>query len=587
MNARDRLRAFGEVNIVDTEYMAPRGENPLPICVCAQELFSGKKHTVWFDEPPYPPCPYDLSENSLFVSYNASAEESVHIALGWPQPANTLDLLAEFRHLMNNVTYEGKRSLVAAAEHYGLPNADQAYKDRMTARCIQGPPFTPSEKHDILKYCHSDVTLTTALLNLLIDKDQIFFNDDEVNFALFRGEYTSALAHVEYHGIPLDKDLITRFKANWDDLFHLFIDKVNPAYNVYEKYRLRKWKFLEYVMKEGIPWEIREKSGLPRMDDDYMKEKAIVYPQLQELRQTMILQNKLKIRDLPMDKNGYNRTHSMPFRAKTGRNQPKASENIFGASAMFRNNIRAHEEGYAFAALDFAQEEYRIAGVLSGDLDMQQAYEEGDYYINLAIAVGAAPPGATKQSHPLIREEFKQLALAVNYGQSPQGFAKRAGIPEIYAEHLFKQIKNRFPVYWHWIEQVTDKGFLELKISTCLGWRLQTAHEKWNTVMNFTMQGHGSEILHLCVCNLVRAGLPVCGTLHDAVFLEDTIENIETTVQKASEIMIDASKQILCGHAIRVDTKIFPYPEHYYDARSAGWDKLIAALEEVERAKVK
>ena len=585
MTARDLLNNYEEVIIADAEYQQPRGENPLPICMCAHELFSGKDYTVWFEGQPYPPCPYDLGEKSLFVTYNAIAEESVHIVAGWSQPANTLDLLAEFRLLVNDARYFGQRSLISAAEHYGLSNADQNYKDRMQAICMRGPPFTQEEKDNILKYCHSDVSLTTNLLNRMIDKEDIFFNPSETHFALLRGQYTSSLAHVEHRGIPLDKPLIDRFKANWPEIFHLFIDKVNPAYNVYENYKFRRVKFLDYVTREGINWKLT-KTGLPSLDDDYFRAMATIYPQLQELRQLVILQNKLKIRDLPADTAGRNRTSSMPFRSKTGRNQPRASENIFGASAMMRNAIVARE-GCAFAALDFAQEEYRIAGVLSGDLDMQRAYETGDYYINLAIMVGAAPAGATKKSHPEVREQFKQIALATNYGQTPHGFAKRAGITVDQAEYLFKQIKRTFPTYWIWIENHTDKGMLEEETSTCFGWRMGTPRQKYNTIMNFPMQAHGAAILHLAVCNLVRADLPVCGTLHDAVFLEDRIENIEAIVAEATEIMVDASGQVLSGPTIRVDAKIYPYPEHYYDPRSAGWDKLLAALGEVEREKIK
>ena len=47
---------------------------------------------------------------------------------------------------------------------------------------------------------------------------------------------------------------------------------------------------------------------------------------------------------------------------------------------------------------------------------MMGAYMSGDPYLAFAMQAGAVPSDATKQSHAVVREQFKVCALAVQYG---------------------------------------------------------------------------------------------------------------------------------------------------------------------------
>ena len=94
------LSYFKEIFVVDFEFTAKPGEQPVPICLVAREVKSGRLIRLWKDEfgsrPPYP-----TDERTLFVAYFASAEMGCHKALGWPMPKNVLDLFPEFRQLTN------------------------------------------------------------------------------------------------------------------------------------------------------------------------------------------------------------------------------------------------------------------------------------------------------------------------------------------------------------------------------------------------------------------------------------------------------------------------------------------------------
>ena len=77
------------------------GDLSTVLCLVAKEMRSGRVVRLWQDElGPFPP--YRLDSDSLFIAYMNSAEFGCHIALGWGQPACSIDAYVEFRHLTNN-----------------------------------------------------------------------------------------------------------------------------------------------------------------------------------------------------------------------------------------------------------------------------------------------------------------------------------------------------------------------------------------------------------------------------------------------------------------------------------------------------
>ena len=157
---------FEEIWLHDFEFVSGSGERPDVVCLAARELHSGQTFRLWRDEldklgrqPPY-----RTDRGVLFVSYVANAECGCHLALGWPLPANVLDLSPVFRNLMNGrLTPEGK-GLLGALRYYGFSNTDQKLKDAMHARIMRGWPFTPEEREKILAYCAGDVEDLSRLL---------------------------------------------------------------------------------------------------------------------------------------------------------------------------------------------------------------------------------------------------------------------------------------------------------------------------------------------------------------------------------------------------------------------------------------
>ena len=64
------LDAFKEVWVVDTEFYAPAGERPDPVCVVARELRSGRLVRQWRGEFSALP-PFRTDAQSLYVAFYA------------------------------------------------------------------------------------------------------------------------------------------------------------------------------------------------------------------------------------------------------------------------------------------------------------------------------------------------------------------------------------------------------------------------------------------------------------------------------------------------------------------------------------
>ena len=132
-----------------------------------------------------------------------------------------------------------------------------------------------------------------------------------------------------------------------------------------------------------------------------------------------------KAKGLLIGANSRNHAALFPFGAKTSRNAPRGRAFLFTNPAWMRFLIRP-EKGRAIAYLDWVAQELRIAAARSRDPALLALCERADPYIELAITLGLAPPGATKKSHPAARKIGKTLTLAMLYGAGPRMVAAKA-----------------------------------------------------------------------------------------------------------------------------------------------------------------
>jgi DNA polymerase I len=559
---------------VDFEFIAHPGGRPVPVCLVAHELHSGRTIRLWRNQfGPTPP--YSVDAGSLFIAFYASAELGCHRALGWPMPERILDLFTEFRALSNGLPTVAGSSLLGALTHFGLDNIGATEKEDMRELVLGGGPWSEQAQADILDYCESDVDALKRLLPAMLPTV-------DLPRALLRGRYMAAVAQMEHNGIPIDTMMLDRLRCNWSSIQDQLIAAIDRDYGVFEGRTFKADRFAAWLARNHIPWP-RLDSGRLDLEDGTFRQMAKAHPVISPLRELRSSLADLRLADLAVGDDGRNRTLLSPFRARTGRNQPSNSKFIFGSAVWLRSLIKP-SPGYAVAYVDWSQQEFGIAAALSGDMAMQAAYHSGDPYLAFAKQAHAVPDNATKATHGPTRELFKQCVLATQYGMEAEALALRIGQPPVAARDLLRAHRETYRTFWRWSDASVNVAMLRGIIWTAFGWPLRIgAESNPRSLRNFPMQGNGAEMLRIACCLATERGIEVCAPVHDAVLIMASIDRIEADTAAMRAIMAEASRTVLAGFELGTDATITRYPHRYSDGRGAVmWDrvcKLIAAAE--------
>jgi hypothetical protein len=272
-----------------------------------------------------------------------------------------------------------------------------------------------------------------------------------------------------------------------------------------------------------------------------------------------------------------------PFGAKTGRNTPSNSEFIFGLATWLRSLIRP-ERGMAVAYLDYEQQEFGIAAALSGDRNMMCGYRSGDPYLAFAIQAGAVPSDATKNTHGPVRDQFKQCALGIQYAMGAEALAQRLGESASRGRELLQLHRRTYPDYWRWSEGCVSHAMLHGSLTASFGWRVHVGPDtRPTTLRNFLLQANRAEMLRLACILAHERGLPVCCPIHDALLVEGPADAIDDIVDQTRQAMRDASELVLPEFPLRVEAKVFRWPERFSDKRGRQmWDTVQGLIGRVE-----
>jgi DNA polymerase I len=302
------LSEFDQTVLVDFEFVAKPGELPDVVCVAWHEHPSGQTHRLWRSElGPLPP--YRVDDRVLYVCFVANAELGCHLALGWPLPANVLDLNTEFRCIVNGRAAPAGKGLLGAMAYYGLDAISSKQKDTMRDRIVQGWPFTVEEREKILEYCDGDVDAMARLLPKMLP-------EIELDIALHRGEFVTASALMEHRGVPMDMEILPQLtdKRAWNAVRDALVPAVDAAYGVHVRDLAGDWsfsmeRFADYLKRENIAWPVTEKGKISTSNKTF-ESMGKAFPQLEPLRQLRYARNKMRRIKLAVGKDGRNQRWS-------------------------------------------------------------------------------------------------------------------------------------------------------------------------------------------------------------------------------------------------------------------------------------
>jgi DNA polymerase I len=575
---------------VDFEYI-PRDDGGLDVvCGVARNLRTGQLVRRWRDEMNA--CPfYDVGPGSVLIAFNAQAEMEAHQALGWPPPVNVLCLFAEHMLDTNGADVPmAHGNLLAALECNRLPARHATEKRSVIERILAGPPYDADEKCEILDYCQQDVDDAVALFNVLWGRLSAH-NPRYLDQALLRGEYAKAMAEMTRVGCPVNVALHDCIVESWQSVRHALIDSVQQ-FDVYVNGIFRHDRFAELIERRGAAdvWP-RTTTGLFSVASKDFRAMTAIYPELEPLRSVHeAVASTARIPPLPICSDGRVRlgrrefgnrrlgfatdredTASVGFgayRARTGRNQPKAVEFLPAASSWWRT-IVTPPDGKAIGYFDYKSQEYGIAAYLSGDAAMTADYEQGEVYLPLGIRAGLIPPTATKATHGEYRDKvLKPVLLGLQYGRQPRGIALAIGGGDTAAyrrnlataERIYHAHKQTHRTFWVWVDAVAQEAYLTGGIETLMGWRMAVGAPatktleagRWLeygtkplTLLNWKMQSNGADIMRLACAALIAAGIDVIYPVHDAILfqtdvtLKDEIGDfVAATMERAARTVI-------------------------------------------------
>ncbi|MGO9326023.1 MAG: hypothetical protein ACLP07_15820 [Terracidiphilus sp.] len=590
-----------DVIVLDTEYVSSPGEHVVPVCLCAQSIVTGRKWKALYE--PGSACSLPLTDNILYVAYSAPAEWSYFLAAGWDLPLNILDLYAEFALLVNGLLEPktGARmgtGLLRALEYFGV-QTDMGKEEKQLFRnlILRGAPYTRDEQEQILDYCWSDVANTILLLEAMLPKLV-------PAQALNRGDFTRAVAWYEYNGIPVDMALHNRLRENWTKITAGLAMKIEEKfqYGVYSLDRLgqQHWSdagLAKLVERRGLAdvWPKTGQAGKYRTgdperggeDDKVFKTMAQLDPYFEPLRQTKKLLSTFKRFEIPVGRDGRCRAGNIPFSQRTGRSSPKGGS-IFALTAWARWLIKP-APGRAVAYVDLVSAEFGVAAALSRDPVMLKLYIDmingiiEDVYLEIAKMSKAAPSTATKESHPEVRKLWKPACLAAQYDAMPERIAKMTNCSLSVARGIHYTHHHLFRCYWDYIDTLKVEAQAAGVMKTRGGWMLRTAHQKEGTLGNFPVQAHCAEVMRLAASYMVAEGIRLCTTVHDAVLIEDSVENINHAVETARACWRKASLEVI-GFELDADAKIVRHPNRYEDKDGKEmFHLLLQLLDEAER----
>jgi DNA polymerase-1 len=576
----DRLSDYREIWLVDFEFLATPGDRPVPVCLVARELRSGRLERAWLWDaegrrvPPHPTGP-----DVLVVAYFASAEIGCYLALGWEVPARILDLYAEFRRGRSGLGSPGGFSLLGASATYGLHAIDPAEKESMRELIMGGDPWSGDQQVAILDYCQSDVDALAPLLFAMLD-------DVDLARALLRGRFMAAVARMEWAGIPIDVETLNRLSRGWEGIQDRLIAEIDADFGVYSGRSFSETRWGSWLSHHQKSWPLHP-SGHPKLDDDTFREMARVDPAIAPIRELRGAIAQMRRVALTVGSDGRNRCLLGPFGSKTGRNQPSNAKFAFGPSAWFRGLIKP-EADRALAYVDWSQQEFGIAAALSGDSAMMAAYRSGDPYLAFGKQAGMIPSDGTKATHGLLREQFKACVLGVQYGMGAESLALRIRGPVAQARDLLRMHRSAYPQFWAWSQSAVEHAMLHGHLDSVFGWRVHSGLEpNPRSLANFPMQANGAEMLRLACCLATERGIEVMAPVHDAVLIGGAADAIDDEVTRMQAAMAEASSIVLDGFELRSDAKIVRWPDRYMDDRGlAMWDRVMRLLAESEQAAV-
>jgi DNA polymerase-1 len=630
-----------EFSAPESHLMDGQGGRPVPVCFVFFNPITGEVREQFYRKgDPIPEPPISLGADTLLIAFTAIAELLTMLALWGRMSTRVLDLAIEWVHINNEDTRlkdlkkEARNAkgseelsplgLLGVCALHGIASRGQAHKDEMRNLILTGKKWTPEEERQILDYCAEDVEDTARLLAAMWKRipDPVLYCKqpiDGIKAAMHRGRTMTGFAWMEFQGIPIDTELTARLAKHFHKIMEDLYTEIRGEFPIFyeDSFDIAPTKFTPYLKAKGWydewPKTKGGKKGQRRPKQDMKRtlpNMALKYPELKKLTSVLEIRAVTKLGlNFPIGPDNRHRVNFWPFGAVTGRCAPSSSTFMLADGSPAFRHLAKPVEGEILIEADFSAQEIWIAAYLSGDKAMQKMLQAADPYIQFGEMAGVIPQGSlekygAKKCKETFKEErtrLKSITLGVLYGKTVYTVAAECGISEEEAASLLRLHKRMFPKFWLWIGWLVNEALATREITTNLGWRrwLLTKKERdakkdedqkhkrvQNSLRNFPMQSHGSEMLRLAILYATEKGLRICAPLHDAIFAVAPANLEKWATETLKDCMERAAVDII-GVKIPIEMFIVRYPDRFVpdDKPTAMivWNKMMVSLEKAER----
>ena len=568
---------FEYIISVDSEFRSSdHGDKTEVVCFVYQDLRTGKIYDCPTRESIAAlPFPHD---EAVYVVFNAFAEADAWINWNVPIPSRIIDLWIENKNLIQDglPREKGFYSELSAGRRYKIPEQflmSDEQKDLWRKTIINNKSYTDKEFKGILRYCRKDTVLCGKILKPTFDHIDLRLrptdNETRINQIFFRGKAKSYEAKMYNWGIHVDVPLVKSFLEKWPKAKENFIKEKDKQINCFENGTFKQEKFKDLLIRNNLinVWPTTA-TGKPKSDKGTLgKYKA--NKDIQILREMLRINSSDKLLGYNLGKDFVSRERVNWFSTITGRTAPSTSKFPFNSPRWTREFIKPPKD-YVYAYIDYKAQEPHIMAYLSDDKNFIEAVGEEDVYIATARLSGHVPKGATKKSHPYQRGIFKVGVLATGYSMGIDSLARTLQENKSVAKEVYYSIRKTYSKYFLWSKERVSLMMKQGRLQTIFGWTRHLPYKREvnaRSISNWPIQATAGEMTRLAYVWLIDAGYIVSATVHDAVLILVPKENHEQHIERAQEIMSEASEMII-GHKILTDADIIT--ERFYQERKDG-----------------
>lgn len=195
-------------------------------------------------------------------------------------------------------------------------------------------------------------------------------------------------------------------------------------------------------------------------------------------------------------------------------------------------NLFIPEEGYELWEFDYAQLEFRLASVYSGDEPLISAWQNNeDVYQQVADALG------------ITRQQAKTLVLSILYGAGDEKVAYMLRITEGEARAIRQNFKRQYPGLGRKMRDATQVGADRRFVKYWTGRKRHFTKfnpDEEHKAFNSILQGGGFEIVKRAIISLLPLSTPdhkMVLTVHDSIVFEIEKSRVAGFIPQVVEIM--------------------------------------------------